>query len=278
VDAARIGRFIYVVGGAENDPLRSSDVLERYSIKRDRWRILHPMPVGLNHTRVAAYHGDLYVFGGFNDDLEAVDTLYRYRPEDDHWKKLPSAPVARGAHTLGVIGHRLYAAGGAPDGEGIPGAAFKSLAIYDFDSRKWSKGPPMSVAREHLAGAVAGGFFYTLGGRAAGHDGNYAVAERYDPERERWNRLPDMHTPRSGTEATTVAGRVVVVGGEAYDGTIEEVELYNPNRNRWKFLPDMLTSRHGLGAVSRRHRVYAIEGGPSPAFSFSNKLEYLDVP
>jgi hypothetical protein len=39
----------------------------------------------------------------------------------------------------------------------------------------------------------------------------------------------------------------------------------------------MRTPRHGLGVISRGSRVYAIEGGPTPGFDFSNKVEALDV-
>lgn len=253
-------------------------MLERYNIERGRWREMSSMPIGLNHTHVAVYRRNLYVFGGYNDDLEPVNTLYRYRTKQDRWSRLPSAPEGRGAHAVGVIGHRLYAAGGATAGEGQERDALNTLAIYDFEQRKWSSGPRMSVAREHVAGAVAGGRFYTIGGRAYGRDGNFATVERYDPERDRWSRLPDLRKPRSGNAAAVVDGRIVVFGGEEQSGTIAEVEMYNPKRERWRRLPEMLTPRHGLGGVSYGNRVYAVEGGATQGFAFSNKLEFLDVP
>jgi hypothetical protein len=42
-------------------------------------------------------------------------------------------------------------------------------------------------------------------------------------------------------------------------------------------LPDLRTPRHGLGGVARGRRVYAIEGGPTPGFDFSNAIEALDI-
>jgi N-acetylneuraminic acid mutarotase len=135
----------------------------------------------------------------------------------------------------------------------------------------------MSVAREHLAGAVAGGRFYALAGRASGQ-GNFSVAERYDPRRSRWQKLPDMNKARGGTAAATVEGRIVIFGGEEPGGTIREVELYDPSSRRWRTLPPMRTPRHGLGGVSRGNRVYAIEGGPTPGFDFSSTIEFLDIP
>ena len=134
----------------------------------------------------------------------------------------------------------------------------------------------MSVAREHLAGAVAGGAFYALAGRATGR-GNFTVAERFVPARNRWERLPSLRKSRGGIAAATVRGKVVVFGGEESAGTIREVELFTPSRRRWSRLPDMRTPRHGLGGVASGSRVYAVEGGVQPGFSFSSAIEALDV-
>ena len=60
----------------------------------------------------------------------------------------------------------------------------------------------MSVAREHLAGAVVDGRFYTIGGRESGATSNLATVERYNPRRERWRRVPDLHKARSGNAAS----------------------------------------------------------------------------
>ena len=153
--------------------------VERYDIDRNRWRRVRSMPVGLNHPAAAAYRGDVYVLGGYTGrgDLRGeVSSLYRYDPERNRWSRLPNAPTKRAALAVGVIGGKLYAAGGANAADG----ALKTLEIYDFKRRRWSRGPDMAVAREHLAGAVAGGAFYVLAGRAAGQ-GNFKVAERYLP-------------------------------------------------------------------------------------------------
>jgi N-acetylneuraminic acid mutarotase len=275
VGAARIGRFVYVVGGFERDGRRTTAAMERYDVESDSWERLADMPVALNHSVAAAYRGDLYVMGGYASATgldSAIAGLFRYDPETDRWSRLPRAPSRRAAHAMGVIGNRLYVAGGARGGRPL-----RSLEVYSFKRRRWSRGPRMRVAREHLAGTVAGGFLYVLAGRAAG-EGNFTVAERYDPRRRRWQRLPDMRKARGGIAAAPVGRRVVVFGGEEGAGTIAEVELYDPARRRWSSLPRLRTPRHGLGGVSRGRRVYAIEGGPTPGFDFSDAIEALDVP
>ena len=141
----------------------------------------------------------------------------------DRWSRQPSAPTARGALAVGVIGHRLYAAGGANARDG----ALATLEIYDLRRRRWRAGPSMRVAREHLAGAVASGRFYALAGRAAAR-ATSPSSRRYDPRRgaggtcRRWaSRAAASRRPRS-------RGRIVVVGGEEAAGTIREVELLDP--------------------------------------------------
>jgi N-acetylneuraminic acid mutarotase len=277
VAAARVGRYVYVAGGFERDSGATTAATERYDIVRDRWTRVADMPVGLNHAAAASYRGDVYVLGGYRvRGSGETSALYRYDPDSDRWSELPSAPTARGALAVGVIGHRLYAAGGAA----APRGALRTLEIYDFRRRRWRRGPDMAVAREHLAGAVAGGRFFTLAGRAAGR-GNFDVVEAFAPRRRRWTRLPSMRKPRGGIAAATVGGeargRIVVVGGEEEAGTIAEVELLDPARRRWRPLPDLPTPRHGLGAVARAGRVYVIQGGDEPGFAFTNTLEALTV-
>jgi hypothetical protein len=111
---------------------------------------------------------------------------------------------------------------------------------------------------------------------------NLTTAERYNPRRHIWERLPPLHVPRGGIASVRLGdGRIVVFGGEQLEPggiTISGVELFDPSRRRWSALPDMRTPRHGLGGAALGRRVFALEGGPMPGFAFSRAIEYLDVP
>ena len=125
---------------------------------------------------------------------------------------------------------------------------------------------------------AAGGHFYVIAGRDSG---NFTAVERYDPRRRAWEDVPDMRTPRGGIASARLGdGRIVVFGGENLEPggtTIAAVELFDPRTGRWSDLPSMRTPRHGLGGVALGRRVYAIQGGVEPGFSFSNAIEFLDV-
>jgi Kelch motif len=278
VAAARIGRNVYVVGGFERSSGATTAAVERYDIRRNRWSRLPAMPLALNHATAVAYRGDLYVHGGYRGESGLSDptgALLRYDPERRRWRRLSGSPTPRAAHAVAVIGGRLYAAGGANDT-----GSLRSLEIYHFKRRRWSSGPsfPFGPARNHTTGVASGGRFYVIAGRDAS---NFTAVERYDPRRSRWQDVPDLRTPRGGIASVRLRdGRIVVFGGENLvpgGTTIREVELFDPRTRRWRGLPAMRTPRHGLGGVALGRRVYAIQGGVEPGFSFSNAIEVLDV-
>jgi len=274
VAAARIGDAAFVVGGFAAPGGATSAIVERYDLRLDRWTRVAPLPLAVNHAAAVSHEGRLYVLGGYTarDGLaRETSALQRYDPRTNRWTRLADAPTVRAALAAGVIGDRLYAAGGAREGR-----ALNRLEIYDFARDRWSTGPPMRTAREHLAATVHRGALYVLAGRAAGR-GNFAVAERYVAARRRWERLPAMRKPRGGIAAATVGGRVVVVGGEEGAGTIAEVESFDPRRRRWRAEPPLPTPRHGLGAVAFGASIVVLEGGPQPGLTYSDRAEALRI-
>jgi N-acetylneuraminic acid mutarotase len=268
---------VYVVGGFERRSGATSAAVERYDIRRNRWRRVRAMPFGLNHTVAVAYRGKLYVHGGYRARRSLgrpTGALLRYDPARDRWRRLTSSPRRRAAHAAAVIGAHLYVAGGA-DATG----SVRSLDVYDFGHDRWRRGPSFpGPRRNHVAGVASGGRFYVVAGRDRR---NLRAVDRYDPRSRRWRRLRPIGTARGGIAAGVLRdGRIVVFGGEELGPggtTIRQVELFNPRTGRWRYLPSLRTPRHGLGGVALGRRVYAIEGGPRPGFSFSRALEYLDV-
>ncbi len=276
VAAARLGRFIYVVGGFVAPGDGTTAAVERYDIRRDRWTRVADMPIAVNHPAAVAYRGRVYVHGGYGSGLsQPTSALLRYNPERDRWKRLRAAPTPRAAHALAAIDGRLYAAGGANDG-----GSLRSLEIYSLRRNRWSAGPSFpGPARNHTTGVATGGRFYVLAGRDAA---NLTAAERYDPRRRVWQQLPPLRTARGGIAAVRLSdGRIVVFGGEELGPggtTIAAVELFNPRTRRWRSLPDMLSPRHGLGGAALGRRVFAIQGGGTPGLFHSSAIEFLDVP
>jgi hypothetical protein len=153
VGAARIGRFIYVLGGFVPTPSGATTTeVTRYDIDTNEWTKVRSMPVGVNHPAVAAYKGSLYVHGGYTGIVtQPIDRLFRYTPATDTWVELKNSGRPRAAHALVPIGGELYAPGGA-DGQ----RAFRFLQLYDPARDRWRSGPAMRVAREAHRGCCGG--------------------------------------------------------------------------------------------------------------------------
>jgi hypothetical protein len=273
VSAALVGDSIYVVGGFDTTG-HTTALVERLNTRTGRWSASRPLPQPLNHMNAVGFGGNLYVVGGYSQPGDtsagAVRSFWRYDPATDRWTAMPPAPLPRAAAGAAVLGHRLYVAGGRSDTL----TTISTLAIFDFDTGKWSPGPSLHHAREHVAGVGTDGAVWILGGRAVGL-GNFADVERYRPGVSGWDRLPPMPVARSGFQAVSVGRRIVVVGGEGPAGTIGEVDELDPATGHWTHLPDLPIPRHGLGLVADGPLVYAIEGGPQPGLTTSSVVERL---
>ena len=104
-----------------------------------------------------------------------------------------------------------------------------------------------------------------------------ATVEAFDPRTSRWSRLPDLPSPRGGTGAAAIGGRIVSVGGESPQGTERAVWALRLPTRRWSRLADLPTPRHGLGVVALGGRVWALAGGPEPGLTVSGAVESLVV-
>ena len=268
VAGALVGDEIVVVGGFLADG-RSSARVDAYEPERDRWRRLPDLPLAVNHAAAASDGRRLFVAGGYGQDRVRLRDAFVL--EGRRWRAMPRLPAPRAAAGAAVAGGRLYVVGGV-----AANGLARTMLVLDLRTRRWreQRGP---TPREHLAVVGAGGKVYALGGRRAGIDTNLATFEVYDPARARWRALPPVPSPRGGTGATAVAGRIVSVGGEEPAGAIASVYAYRIARGTWERLPDLRAPRHGLAVVAHRGHVYAVAGGAAPGLTVTAANERLRV-
>ena len=270
VAAARVGRFVYVMGGFERGTGATVAVTERYDLRRDRWRRVADMPVGAQPRR------------GGRLPRQRLRRRRLPRPAArSTTRSRRSTATSRGATAgRGCRRCRRGAARSPPPWSATastrsaaprPAAARSPRSRSTTSARaagrpgRTCRSPASTSPRRPPAGSV-----YALAGRAAGQ-GNFARVDRYDPARRRWTRVRDMGKPRGGIAAATVGGRIAVFGGEEGAGTIREVELYDPARNRWRRLPGHAHAaprarrRRRPGGASTRSRAATSPGSTSPA-------------
>jgi hypothetical protein len=156
------------------------------------------------------------------------------------------------------------------------GRDLTSTESYDPGTDRWTPGPALGTARQHVGVAARARTLYAIGGRSP----NLATVERLRtrdgaPVGE-WTPAPSLTFSRSGNgAATTTAGVLCTAGGEETAGTIAPIECLRDGR--WQVVADMTVPRHGLAVVAVGNRIHLVSGGPEPGLTVSVDHEVLPI-
>lgn len=125
-----------------------------------------------------------------------------------------------------AIGLLLFRMSELPD----PAAASASLPE---NLQRWKQHAPLPVARQDLAITAFNKRIYAIGGESASEV--VGLADRYDPENNRWESLPVKPTAVTEVGAAVVGGKIYVPGGKTESGSISNrLEIFDPSQMRWE--------------------------------------------
>jgi N-acetylneuraminic acid mutarotase len=211
-NAAAIDGRIVVAGFLRGLDFAADGRIFEYDPGEDRWHERGTMPAGTERgaSGVAVWDGALYVLGGLRGGARAECS--RYTPASGTWDDLPPLPAPLDHMAAGAIEGTIYVAGGR-DGrvEGHAAALYALPPPYDT----WQARAPMPTSRGGVAAAVRAGRLLVLGGEGnPDHPrGVFPQVESYDPASDTWTTHAPMPTPRHGTGAASLDGRIHVPGG-----------------------------------------------------------------
>lgn len=206
---------IYVTGG-ESQPKLYSSALFVYDPAKNSWSAKRSMPAAGLLGVSGAINGKLYVltYCGGEDCIPLVpQAFYRYDPITDRWTTMAQPAAFHSFGAAGVIGGKLYVAGGSTSGTDVE--------AYDPATNTWTSRAPLGSPRWSTAGAVAGGKLYVLGGYRAGPAGTTRVPTVgvYDPVTDTWTHRAPMPVLMADFAAARVVvngtARIEAVGGPA---------------------------------------------------------------
>ena len=263
--AARIGRYVYVVGGFERASGQTTAAVERYDIRRDRWRAGAPTcPSGSTTPTAVRTAG------------ASTCTAATRPPRPAERRRGVLLELPPGSATAGAgcaprrprappTRSRRSAAGCTPPAAPTrPARCARSRSTTS--ARAAGAAGRASRARRATTRPAwrRGGRFYVLAGRDAATS---PTAERYDPRRRALgagcrrcarraagSRRRGWATAASWSSAASSSSRAAPRSAE--------VELFDPRRRRWSSLPDMRTPRHGLGGRGARPARLRVPGRP----------------
>ncbi len=257
--ASTVGSKIYALGGTTMG-LDGLAVVEAYDPATDTWTRRADMPTPRNSLSAVAVGGKIYAIGGWaldrpEDGWESVDltsvaafsTVEVYDPETDAWATGKDIPTPRSTMTATAFGGKIYAIGGGVR-RGEQDVAVSLMEMYDTATDRWAAAPDMPTPRFVPSSGVVNGRIYVAGGATSQGPASsqeermrnrrpLSAVEVYDPATGRWTTGADLAEPRGWLSASTVNGKLYVIGGRslAPDGGIVEVhgaipglEVYTP--------------------------------------------------
>jgi N-acetylneuraminic acid mutarotase len=249
--SAVVNGKIYVVGGA---PVSGGITkrTEEYDPAADTWTRRAEMPTARQGVRTVAVDGIVYAIGGNGGQFNNMNfrTVEAYDPATDTWTKKTDMPTPRTIMTVVTLDGKIYVMGGIH----LSGAV--NVEVYDPVTDTWARKADMPTARWSPAAAVAEGKIFVFGGARRWNQNHFppfnetTIVEMYDPITDIWTRVSDMPKARFGHSATTVAGKIYIIGGAntavhapPIDGYLE-VDVYDPATDAWTTAPN-----HPTGAV-----------------------------
>lgn len=252
--------------------LRPAPVIE-HETTMTRWAVVPVNALLARHEHGMAMHDDqLYVIGGRGSAEEIKPTLM-YDMKKNSWQNLGNPPLEM-HHVTPIVHQQYIVIISGYTHECCDEQTLTSVYLFDTKSQQWSTGSsiPPEFRRGAAGIAAAGGYIYVGGGLTGGHhqDGtkSYRSFHRYDPDNDRWARLPDMPRNRDHFNLVAVDDKIYAIAGRdssASDNsrTVAEVDYFDLDTGKWQTLPvesDLPVPRSGTAAFSHKGYIYLIGG------------------
>lgn len=165
---------------------------------------------------------------------------------------------------VGLMGGLALALGPAPSPPAAPGPAFledgagRGTARQGLPSR-WRVKSQMPTPRARFALAAWRGLLIAIGGEAP--EGITDRVERYDRQREVWERGAPKPFPVANMAAGVLGDRIVVPGGVGPQGQpTDRVEIYDPRADRWTEGPPLPYPLSAYALAVAEGRLYLFGG------------------
>uniref|UniRef100_UPI003AAE8626 kelch-like protein 9 n=1 Tax=Centroberyx gerrardi TaxID=166262 RepID=UPI003AAE8626 len=211
---------LYAVGG--RNASGEIDTVECYNLRKNEWTFVTHM-VEPHYGHAGTVHGDLmYVSGGITRDTFQKE-LWCYDPVTDTWSRRADMTELRGLHCMCTVGDRLYVMGGnhfrgSSDYDDVLGCEY-----YSPKTDQWTVVAPMPRGQSDVGVTVFNGQIYVVGGYSWNSRCMVDIVQRYDPERDVWDRVFNVLEPLGGIRACTMT--VHLPEGAVDEAQIQECPL-----------------------------------------------------
>ncbi len=147
-----------------------------------------------------------------------------YDPATNTWRKLPDAPHARDHISVAVVKDKLVVAGGRTSWaktNQVLQLTLNEVDIYDFKTNTWTTLDASKNIPTPRAGATAiayKGKVLIIGGESSAHVEAHNEVEAFDVQKNTWEKWPNLHTTRHGTQVVKAKGKLYIGAGSKNRG------------------------------------------------------------
>ncbi len=238
-----------------------------------RWDCLSPLEIARSHPSVATYKNKIYAFGGGGPNFKSLNATICFDPQTGRWQKRQDMPTLRSGTVAATINNKIYVMGGGFRQEDGMFRFLTTVEVYHPDSDKWEKGPDLTMPHDYPAVAVLDNSIYVI----AGHhpdatqggpktDPGFNYCERLDTEKNQWQAIAPLPTPRFALSAVTQNGQILAMGGVAFRpegfNNFTTIEIYDPSSNTWSSQDSFSLPwpAAGLGSAKLGSDIYVFGG------------------
>ncbi|XP_055586892.1 kelch-like protein 25 [Uranotaenia lowii] len=234
-----------------------------------KWRYLTTIPhIKQSNFGVVVLNNHLYVIGGCYDiSLEEYihPFGFRYCPIKNKWETIAPLQQDRCRFSLNVVGHSLIAVGGNSEMDDDGDRSVSTCEQYDPVADKWNYIESLPEYRTQHAGAAFGATLYITGGLDL-YGGVLSSLWSYYSFNEKWEKLPNMLSPRADHTMFTINRKLYICGGwyevngqRVLADTIDSYDLLSKTPS-WHQVTKIPTPKYHAGIVAVQDRIYIIGG------------------
>ncbi|XP_062906772.1 kelch-like protein 9 isoform X2 [Mobula hypostoma] len=196
---------LYAVGG--RNAAGELATVERYNTAMNEWTYVTKLAEPHYGHAGTVHGGYMYISGGITHDTFQKELLC-YNPETNTWSRKRDMSTVRGLHCMCSIEDRLYVIGGNH---------FRGTSDYDDVlcceyycpiSDQWTDIAPMLRGQSDVGVAVFNRNIYVIGGYSWNNRCMVEIVQKYDPEKNEWQKVFDVPESLGGIRACTLTVHV----------------------------------------------------------------------
>ena len=193
-----------------------------------------------------------------------------YIPSEDKWYRLSPMLSTRNffSQAISVCQGKLFFIG--DNSNGCPAER------YDPAVNTWSPLESFKKKIKFCTVVTFQGLLYVIGGVEQEENKCLSTVQRYNPDKNLWQVVPSLSSPRSQVCAVATGNHLYAVGGKSNVGYVNIVERFDPEEKAWYLVAPTLEKRVAPCGVAVNEKLFVFGRFSSENYTHSNLCEMYD--